>query len=195
MTSIRLARAEDASDILAIYAPYIQNTSICFDTEVPTLAEFQNRILHYLDKYPWLVMEIDGQIAGYAYGSSYRERKAYQWSAECSVYIHDNFKRKGLALALYTALLKILKAQGIMNVYAVINLPNNQSVAFHEKIGFNHFADYKNVGYKLGKWKTVGWWELQLNPYIDNPPEPFNFGNMDKEFLQPIFQDSLLLLK
>ncbi|MEI7472872.1 MAG: N-acetyltransferase family protein [Chitinophagaceae bacterium] len=195
MTNIRIASTQDAAAILAIYSPYIQNTSICFETDLPTLGAFQNRIHHYLEKYPWLLIEIDGQIAGYAYGSSYRERIAYQWSAECSVYIHDHFKRKGIAQALYTALFKILKAQGIMNVYAVINLPNDQSVALHEKMGFTHFADYKNVGYKLGKWKTVGWWQLQLNEYTDNPTAPVNFGNMNKEFLQPIFNDSLQLLK
>jgi L-amino acid N-acyltransferase YncA len=188
MASIRLATPADAKGILDIYAPYIENTSFTFETETPSVQAFADRIQSYLHQWPWLVCEINGRIAGYAYASRYRERTAYQWCVECSVYIHDDFLKAGIATALYTALLEILKTQGFYTVYAVINLPNDRSVAFHEKMGFEYFASYKNVGYKLGKWKTVGWWQLVLNEYKDEPDPPILFADMNKDFLQPLLQ-------
>ena len=181
---IRLANPTDAVAMLAIYAPYIRHTSITFETGVPAVADFANRIHSYMQKWPWLVYEKDGQIAGYAYASQYRERVAYQWSVECSVYVHDDHFRCGIARALCTALFSILKAQGFTTVYAVINLPNDRSVAFHESIGFHYFATYKKVGYKLGKWKDVGWWQLQLNDYKDEPAAPIKFSALSNEIIK-----------
>jgi L-amino acid N-acyltransferase YncA len=192
---IRLASEDDASGILSIYTPYITNTSFTFETEVPAENEFKERINKYSLKYPWLVCEKNGQIAGYAYASQYRERTAYQWSAECSVYVHDGFQRRGAAQALYSALFAILKRQGFMNVYAVINLPNDNSVALHERMGFTYFATYKKVGYKLGQWKNVGWWRLQLNEFVNEPPAPVSFAAMDKSFLKDIFDKAQLMIK
>ena len=134
MSMIRLATTDDSDPILKIYAPYIENTSYTFETEVPTIDSFKERISHYQENWPWLVCEIGGVVAGYAYGSRHRERVAYQWSVECSVYVHDNYQRRGVARALYTALINILKLQGFRNLYAVINLPNDKSVSFHEKV-------------------------------------------------------------
>jgi len=195
MSVIRIAAASDAAAILNIYAPYIENTSYTFETEVPRTESFQQRIKDYLQAYPWIVCEINGVIAGYAYASKHRERVAYQWSVESSVYIHDDFHRAGVGKALYSALIKILKLQQFRNVYAVINLPNDKSVAFHESMGFDHFATYKNVGYKLGKWKNVGWWELQLNEYFYEPPEPTKFSQMPKEIVEEIFRTAEKFLK
>lgn len=183
---IRFAQSKDAEGILAIYSPYITNTSFTFESEVPSEEAFAERIKNYLDNWPWLVSEIDGKIAGYAYGSKYRERVGYQWCVECSVYIHDDFHRRGIAKKLYTALFEILKTQGYYNVYAVINLPNDKSVKLHESCGFKWFANYENVGYKLGKWKTVGWWQLTLNEYIDDPPAPIKFSELDKGVVEKI---------
>jgi L-amino acid N-acyltransferase YncA len=179
MNTIRLAKPSDASSILDIYAPYILNTSITFETEVPTPEAFQQRIIYYQQTWPWLVYEIDGVIAGYAYASRYRERVSYQWSTESSVYIHDSYHRRGVAKELYKALFEILKYQGCRNVYAVINLPNDRSVSFHESFGFTWFANYKNVGYKLGQWKTVGWWLLILNEYSNEPAPPLPLSEID----------------
>jgi L-amino acid N-acyltransferase YncA len=148
MTQIRLATPNDSAGILEIYAPYIANTSFTFETEVPSLEDFQKRISDYLINWPWLVCEIDGVIAGYAYGAKYRERVAYQWCVESSIYIHDDFQKQGVGKALYTALIEIFKMQGYRNVYAVINLPNDRSVKFHESCGFTYFATYEKVGYK-----------------------------------------------
>ncbi|MBS1616313.1 MAG: N-acetyltransferase [Bacteroidetes bacterium] len=180
---IRLASTSDAAAILAIYAPYITNTSLTFETELPETAAFAERIGHYLQHWPWLVWETEGHIAGYAYASRYRERAGYQWCVECSVYIHEEFQGKGIAKALYAALFRLLKLQGYFNVYAVINLPNEPSVHLHEACGFRWFANYEQVGYKLGKWKTVGWWKLQLREYSDHPTAPVPFHNLTAEAL------------
>jgi phosphinothricin acetyltransferase len=187
---IRLATPADAAEILAIYAPYVRDTSFTFETEVPTEEAFADRIATYLQNYPWLVCEIDGIIAGYAYAARHRERVAYQWAVESSIYIHDNFQRAGIAKALYEALLTILKQQGFRNVYAVINLPNDRSVQFHERCGFTYFATYEKVGYKLGKWKNVGWWQCIINVYDQEPAAPVPFAVFDKSFLQELFQQS-----
>lgn len=187
MQKIRLANENDATSILEIYAPYILNTSLTFETEVPILHDFRERINAYLINWPWLVCEINETIAGYAYGTRYRERTAYQWCVEVSVYIHDDFQRSGVAKALYTSLAEILKRQGFRNAYAVINLPNEKSVAFHESCGFKYFATYEKVGYKLGKWKNVGWWQLQLNEYTDEPSAPVKFQELNKDFLPGLF--------
>jgi phosphinothricin acetyltransferase len=195
MSIIRVATKEDAGPILNIYAPYIENTSYTFETEVPSLKQFEDRINDYLRAYPWLVCEMDGLIAGYAYASKHRDRIAYQWSVECSVYVHDDFHRTGVAKALYSALIEILKSQYFRNLYAVINLPNDRSVAFHENMGFEYFATYKNVGYKLGKWKNVGWWQLQLNDYTLEPAAPTKFSDMESEKTHRILQDAAKFLK
>ncbi len=187
MSLIRVATADDAANILAIYAPYIQNTSITFETEVPSVAAFAKRIEEYLSSWPWLVFEINGKIAGYAYASRYRERVAYQWSVEASVYVHDEYMRAGIAGILYTTLFEILKRQGYRNIYAVINLPNERSVTFHESMGFSWFATYEQVGYKLGKWKNVGWWRLTINEFKEEPEAPIEFNKLDKSFLPVLF--------
>jgi phosphinothricin acetyltransferase len=101
----------------------------------------------------------------------------------------------GIAKALYTALIEILKLQGFRNLYAVINTPNDKSVTFHEKMGFIFFAMYENVGYKLGKWKNVGWWQLQLNDYSDEPEVPIPFQKLAKEFLPQLFTEKSKLIK
>jgi L-amino acid N-acyltransferase YncA len=184
MNGLRVAEKKDAEQILSIYAPYIRETSFTFETEVPSTDEFQKRIETYLLNYPWLVHEQDGIITGYAYAARHRERTAYQWSVESSVYIHDNFQRKGIAKALYSALFEILRYQQFRNVYAVINLPNEKSVAFHEECGFKYFATYEQVGYKLGKWKNVGWWRLVLNEFGAEPDPPVPFCRLDRKITE-----------
>ena len=190
MISIRLVTPADAESILDIYSPYIANTSFTFETEAPSIDEFAERIKNNLINWPWLVCEVDRKIAGYAYATRHRERTAYQWCVESSVYIHDDFQKKGVARALYTALFEILKKQGFRNVYAVINLPNDKSVAFHESCGFEYFATYEKIGYKLGKWKNVGWWKLSINDYGDEPEAPVKFSGLAPGILQPIFEQA-----
>jgi L-amino acid N-acyltransferase YncA len=190
MSSTRTATPKDAEQILAIYAPYIENTSITFETEVPALPVFASRIEKYLENWPWLVWDENGEIGGYAYASRYRERTAYQWSIEVSVYIHDNFLRKGIATQLYHSLFSILQMQGYRNVYAVINLPNDRSVTLHESMGFKWFATYEQVGYKLGQWKNVGWWRLIINDFNYEPAVPTPFNKMNNEMVVTAIKSS-----
>jgi L-amino acid N-acyltransferase YncA len=194
MNVIRLATPDDAKAILSIYAPYIEGTSFTFETETPSIKEFSERIRTYLLNWPWLVCEIDGVIAGYAYSTRHRERTAYQWCTESSVYIHDDFQRTGIGRVLYTALFEILKKQGFRNVYAVINLPNEKSVAFHERCGFKYFATYEKVGYKLGKWKNVGWWRLIINEFSEEPAAPIKFSELNKDFFPAFFEKTSSLI-
>ena len=192
---IRLANKNDASAILDIYKPYIEHTSFTFETEIPALTDFQKRIDDYLENWPWLVCEDNGKVTGYAYGAKHRERKGYQWCVESSIYIHDDYLQKGVGKALYETLLEILKKQGYRNVYAVINLPNDRSVKFHEKLGFSFLALYPNVGYKLGEWKNVGWWQIHLNEYNMEPDPPVKFSDINKDFLENLLNGKTLLIR
>ncbi|MDQ6902273.1 MAG: N-acetyltransferase family protein [Bacteroidota bacterium] len=188
MNTIRLATISDAKSILDIYTPYILKTAFTFETEVPQVQNFEQRIITYQENWPWLVNEEEGVIAGYAYATKHRERAAYQWCVESSVYVHEKFQQKGIAKSLYDTLFEILKYQGYRNVYAGITLPNDKSIPFHKKFGFKWLADYENIGYKLERWNTVSWWHLQLNAYVDNPAMPLKFPDVPLSFLQGILQ-------
>ena len=190
MNKIRSALSSDASSILDIYAPYIANTAVSFETEVPAVEDFMQRIMRNQESCPWLVYESDGLIAGYAYASKHRDRAAYQWSLESSVYVNEGFHQQGIATKLYQTLFQILKYQGCRNLYAGITLPNEKSVNFHQKMGFNKIADYKNIGYKFNSWHTVGWYELQLNDYSDAPAPFIKWSQIEStdrdEIMNPI---------
>lgn len=186
---LRLAQPTDTDALLEIYGPYVRNTSLTFELETPSPAEFARRMDDYLRYAPWLLMECEGRVAGYAYASRHRERAGYQWSAECSIYLHDDFMGKGLAEPLYKALFEILSIQGFRNVYAVINLPNERSVRFHENMGFRYQFTFERVGYKLGQWKNVGWWVLQVNDYTTEPSPVIPFASLaGDERVQAILQ-------
>ena len=172
LSMIRLASSNDADSLLHIYSPFILNSGITQETNMPSLTEFKSRIENTLTERPWLVAEINGTIAGYAYAGKHRERKGYQWCIEPSVYLHADFYGRNLALALYTALFDVLKIQGYVNAYAVITLPNMNSVSFHEKFGFRYLTTYKKIGYKLDQWHDVGWWEYQVNEHEAKPLIP-----------------------
>lgn len=169
---LRLATAEDAKAILSIYEGYVQNTTISFEVEVPIVEEFQNRMEQIQAQFPWLVCEIDGIVAGYAYASKHAQRAAYRWSADLSVYIDEKYHRRHIAAALYAALLAVLRAQGYYTVYAGVSTPNPKSEAFHLAQGFTVVGVYPNVGYKLGKWCTLTWYGLTLQEYGEEPEEP-----------------------
>jgi len=195
MIAVRLATTSDAPEILDIYTPSITNAAISFETEIPSEEQMQKRIETVVQKYPWLVCEVDGKLAGYVYGSNYRDREAYQWSCECTAYIHEEFKGKGVGSALYQLLFHLLKLQGFKTVYAVITLPNEASIKLHEKCGFEKFAEYENVGYKFDNWHTVGWWKLQINNYDLNPPPPLKVSELDIETLSDLFQQTAQVIQ
>lgn len=185
---VKLAKDLHIAEILEIYTPYIAGSTVTFESEKPTIAQFEQRLKGYKQYFPWLVAEEGGSVAGYAYASRYRDRAAYQWVAEVSIYLHQDFKGKGIARTLYRALFDILKLQGIKKLYAVITIPNKESVGFHEKMGFKWFATFKNVGYKQGKWCDVGWWELPLKESVDAPANPIWFPDLDNNKIDAILQ-------
>jgi L-amino acid N-acyltransferase YncA len=168
-SDIRLATINDASGIAEIYRPIVESTPISFETEPPDEHEIQRRVLETLPAHPWLVCEQEGRVAGYAYAIRHRARAAYQWSVDTSVYMHSDFRRRGIGRGLYVSLFRILAAQGYFNAYAGIALPNAGSVGLHESVGFKAIGVYRNVGYKLGAWHDVGWWQLALQPPVASP--------------------------
>jgi L-amino acid N-acyltransferase YncA len=169
--TIRLATAGDAAAIAEIYRPIVASTFISFEIDPPNEAEMRRRIEETLRGWPWLVYESDGQIAGYAYASRHRARLAYQWSVDTSAYVHADFLRRGFGRCVYEPLFRILAAQGYRNAYAGIALPNPASVGLHEACGFTPVGVYRNVGFKLGEWRDVGWWQLTLSSSTE-PPQP-----------------------
>lgn len=173
---IRFATLEDAEAILAIYAEYIVNTGVTFEIEVPTIEQFRERMRRITEQFPWLVCEIDGVIAGYAYGSKHGERAAYRWSADLSVYIDEKYHRRGIASALYRAVMELLRLQGYFTVYAGVSTPNEKSEAFHSAFGFRNLGEFRKVGYKLGLWRGVAWYEMPLAEYVAEPAETTTIG-------------------
>ena len=170
---IRLAHADDACAIQAIYAPFVDYTPISFETTTPTIEEVRQRIEQTLKTHPWLVYEAtDGVVVGYAYASQHRSRAAYQWCVDVSAYINEKYHRQGIGRKLYTALFEVLRKQGFYNTYAGIALPNQASVALHEAMGMLPVGVYRQVGYKLGAWHDVGWWQGLLQPYSLDPAPP-----------------------
>jgi phosphinothricin acetyltransferase len=136
------------------------------------------RIARLTVQYPWLVAEIAGQVAGYVYASQHRERAAYRWAVEVTAYIGANFQRRGLGRVLYTSLFDILREQNYYRAYAGITIPNPASVCLHEALGFELIGVYRSVGFKLGQWLDVGWWQLALQPPAADPPEPKPFAEV-----------------
>lgn len=192
--NIRLATKDDAAGMLEIYGPFILNSGITQETELPSVEDFQERIISNLTERPWLVCEINNEIAGYAYAGKHRDRKGYQWCIEPSLYISEKYWGLGIANALYAALFDILKSQGYVNAYAVITLPNERSVAFHKKFGFEWLTTYEKIGYKLGQWHDVGWMQYEINPQRNDPKDPIAFRNIDKSVINAILMKSSALL-
>lgn len=170
--TIRLATVDDAETICQIYAPIVRDTHISFEQDIPPTREIAKRISKTMQQYPWLICCINREITGYAYASAFRARRAYQWTAETTVYVHPAYQRRGIARGLYESLMAILRAQGYCNVVGVIALPNSGSIRVHESVGFRRIGILENIGYKAGDWRDTGWWQLQLRPMLDNPQPP-----------------------
>ena len=186
--NIRLVTSRDALEIAEIYRPTVESTPISFELEPPDEQEIQHRIEHKLTTYPWLVCESGERVAGYAYASQFRERAAYQWSVETSVYVHSDFRRFGIGRALYISLFRMLTAQGYFSAYAGITLPNPGSVGLHEALGFRPVGVYRNVGYKMGAWHDVGHWVLSLQPEVTTPQPLLKLAEIQSD---PSWQEML----
>jgi L-amino acid N-acyltransferase YncA len=178
---VDVAGPDDAEALAAIYAPMVNETAISFETEPPSVEEFRRRISEVLQGFPWLVCRSGGDVLGYAYAHAFRERAAYSWSVETSIYVHAAARRLGVASRLYGALLPSLAEQGFERAFAGITLPNPASVALHESVGFSSCGVYRRVGWKLGSWHDVGWWQrdLQPTPSSDPPREPKPFSRLN----------------
>lgn len=167
------SQVRDAPAIADIYGEFVRETAISFESVPPTPDEFAARIERIQATHPWLVAELGGRVVGFAYGSPHRERAAYRWAADVSVYIESASHRRGVGRALCEDLFDMLRAQRLLMACAGITLPNDASVALHESFGFVPIGVYRRIGYKAGAWRDVGWWQLALaRPDGDPPPEP-----------------------
>jgi phosphinothricin acetyltransferase len=185
--TIRLIRDSDYAGVLAVYTPYVLDTVITFEYEVPTLDEFTKRLSTIAKYYPVLVCEVDGDIVAYCYGSIHRVKTAYQWSVESTIYIAEAYHHKGLAAIMYTCLFDILRLQGFINVYAGISVPDGKSDKFHPKFGFKYLGVFPKIGYKHGSWHDLKWYEYILSERIDNPPAPIPISEIwDSEAVREI---------
>ncbi len=168
---IRDAVPGDAARCAAIYAPYVLDTAISFETDPPTAGEMAGRIAEAQRRHAWLVLEEEGTVAGYAYGGPFMARAAYQWSAAVSVYLQAGRRRTGAGRALYTALFDRLAARGVRTVLAGIALPNEASTGLHRAVGFEPAGTYRRVGWKHGRWHDVAWYQRDLAADA-SPPAP-----------------------
>ena len=180
MSSLTIRDADpkrDATGCAAIYAPSVETSPTSFEERAPSREEMASRIERISATHPWLVAERRNELLGYAYACAHRERPAYRWATEVSVYVAEEQRRQGIGLALYKALLERLRLQRFRVACAGITLPNEASVLLHERLGFSAVGVYRRIGWKAGAWRDVGYWQLDLIPDGDEPPlEPLEPG-------------------
>jgi L-amino acid N-acyltransferase YncA len=164
MKMIRIANVSDAAQLCEIYNHYVLNTNVTFEEQAVTMEEMASRVQETLSSLPWLVVEDDSQVLGFSYASKWKGRCAYRYSAEATVYLRPDATGKGLGTQLYLELLKELKDRSLHTVMGGIALPNDASVALHEKLGFSKVAQFRQVGHKFGNWIDVGYWQLLFDP-------------------------------
>lgn len=185
---IRVAEESDAGKLLAIYAPYVEKTAITFEYEVPTVDEFRQRIRNTRKKYPYIVAEIDGEAAGYAYASPFHERAAYDWAVEMSIYVDENRKGQGIGRKLYEMMEILLKRQNILNLNACIACTEvedeyltNASVHYHAHLGYRMVGEFKQCGYKFHRWYNMVWMEKHIGAHLADQPPVIAFPELLKD--------------
>lgn len=183
---IRFAKETDVQDILNIYSHYIISTAITFEYEIPSLTDFKNRMEKIQKQFPWLVYEEDGVILGYAYASIHKERAAYQWNVELSIYLSNNNTSHGIGTKLYKALIDIVTYQGYKNAYGCITLPNEKSIALHKRFGFEEIGVFPNTGNKFNRWHDVIWFGKQLKEYENIPKLPIKITELDEHIINKL---------
>ena len=186
--AVRIARVEDAAAIRAIYAPSVTDGTATFETVLPEVATMRERIRTRLQHYPWLVWEEAGEVLAYAYAGRFRERAAYDWIAETSIYVRADAQRRGIARRLYGVLLEVMRLQGITQAVGVITLPGAASVAMHEAMGFAPAGVWRQCGYKLGQWWDVGVWQKQLQSAANPPTAVTPFPRLPSASLQSLLE-------
>lgn len=165
----------DGAACAAIYAPYVEGSAVSFEDGAPTAEQFTARIAEIARRHPWIVLEDDGAVAGYAYASQHHPRAAYRWAADVAVYVEPAWQGRGAGRRLYQALLELLRRQGMRSACAGIALPNEASVGLHRAFGFELVGTYRDIGWKAGAWRDVSWWQLRLAAAADGgdpPPDP-----------------------
>jgi L-amino acid N-acyltransferase YncA len=174
--------ARDGAACAAIYAPSVSAGAASFEERAPDEGETAERIARISERYPWLVAEEGGAVLGYAYATEHRSRSAYRWAADTAVYISSAYHRRGVGRALYGALLPLMRQQGLYMAVAGITLPNAGSVGLHERMGFELVGRYRDIGFKQGAWRTVGWWQARLREPVagEVPPEPGPPARLDQ---------------
>ena len=184
--NIRVACIKDAEELLEIYSYYVENTAITFEYDVPTLAEFEERMKRIIEEYPYIVMEMDGKIVGYAYAGQFKNRPAYDWCVETSIYVHKDYKGRGIGRELYRVLEDILKLQNILNLNACIayideddEYLNKDSTYFHEKMGYRLVGEFYKCGYKCNRWYNMIWMEKFIGEHVENQPSVIKFRDLD----------------
>ncbi|CAM0998271.1 N-acetyltransferase GCN5 [Rhodanobacter sp. Root179] len=185
---IRTARDDDAAAIHAIYTPSISDGVATFETELPGVDAMRERLRARLTHYPWLVWEEAGEVLAYAYAGRFRERAAYDWIAETSIYVRTDAHRRGIARKLYGVLLDVMRLQGITQAVGVITLPGTVSVAMHETMGFTPAGVWRQCGYKLGQWWDVGVWQKELQPAANPPAAVTPFPQLPPAPLQSLLE-------
>ncbi|MCQ5128818.1 GNAT family N-acetyltransferase [Butyricicoccus faecihominis] len=175
---LRVADEADAPAMLALYAPYVIETTVSSEYEPPSLEEFLRRMRAYGEKLPWLVCTQGDEVIGYGYASPHRTRAAYQWSVETSIYVAREHHRRGVAGAIYAALFELLAMQGYYNIYVGITSPNETSIKFHTAMGFVISGAYQDSMYKFGKWRDVLWMAKTLRAHEDEPQPTVPFPSV-----------------
>ena len=185
---IRTASAADAPALLKIYRPYVENTAITFEYDVPSTEEFACRIQHTLRKYPYLVAEEKGTLLGYAYAGPFHERPAYDWAVETSIYVDQSCRKMGIGGKLHHALEEVLKLQGILNLNACIAYPEAEdeyltknSVEFHRHLGYDMVGEFHNCGYKFDRWYHMVWMEKMIGEHRSGQDFPKKFPQIREE--------------
>ncbi len=192
---LRLATPSDSETIREIYRPYVENTAITFETEVPTKEAFYQRVCSITDFFPYLLAEEGGEVIGYAYGHFCFERVAYRYNAELSVYVKHGYEHSGVGSALYAAIITLLRAQGFHTLYGIVTMPNDASEALHRRFGFREAARYIKQGYKLGEWRDVVWFELRLREPEGTPAPLRAFCELPADFVAEVLCDPYGLSK
>ena len=182
MTAIRAARPEDAQAISRIYEPYVLTGTVSFESEAPDTRAMRDRMTKSKGLYPWLVAttgEADGDaVLAYAYAGQFRDRPAYRYIVESSIYVSGAVQGQGIGKQLYRTLMDTLRRQGFVQAISVISTPNDYSIALHEATGFNNQGMLREVGFKQGRWLNVGFWARELNPATIPPTEPRPFDEI-----------------
>ena len=181
MINIRKAQLSDAERLVEIYDYYVRNTAITFEYVTPTVSEFKGRMENTMKKYPYLVIEKDGKVCGYAYAGPFKGRAAYDWSCELTIYLDKDVKGSGLGRALYTELEERLKKMGLLNLYACIGVPEvddehltRNSADFHAHLGYTQVGEFKKCGYKFNRWYNMIWMEKIVGEHKENQPAIIN---------------------